>query len=572
MIDSERLAGRLDALRARLDRDLEVVRGLRALDERSTLVGGLLDDVDRQLQRSRSAIVVVVAGPTGSGKSTLVNALAGETVTTEGVDRPTTSAPTIVAPSDADLAPLLDGLFGPPPVVVRRSGRDLGFASHAVLVDAPDVNSVAVDHRAQVQSLVERADVVIACLHRQSLVEASTAAFLERFRGLRRVLWVLGRGDELVGEARAALEAQLAEVSGADADDRFTLSAARAQEGGEPGFDALVARLDRLVGAEGALGVRCHNAVGAAARIAEVATAVRDEAAPTLDAVVTDLRAGLDALVDGVVAELDVRLGLRATPIAGMLLCEAGRRWDGPGGWVLRTGSWATIGTGVGLALARRAPVAAAGAAVAGAAVGAAKRGMEQRAMADSAGLLPEPGELEAGWREHLTGARRAADLLALDRDTLAFPDPAAVEEALDAAAREGWQRLLDRDLPLVAERMAPAWMRWALDAPIYALGVWVLWKVVSGFFVEDYAGLDFLLNAALIAIAALWLVRAIVSLFARARAAKLVATVRTHIRGSLEQNASELVARVEERCGVQRRGLEGLVRLEERWRDALHG
>lgn len=570
MIDSEQLASRLDALRARLDRDLERIRGLRAFDERAPRIQGLLDDVDRQLQRSRSAIVVVVAGPTGSGKSTLVNALAGETVTTEGVDRPTTSAPTVIAPADADLSPLLDGLFGPPPVVVRRSGRDLGFASHAVIVDAPDVNSVAVEHRAQVQSLVERADVVIACLHRQALVEASTARFLERFRGLRRVLWVLGRADELVGEAREALESQLGDVSRAEDADRFTLSAARAQRGAEPGFEALVARLDELVGEQGALGVRCHNAVGAAARIADELGAVGSEASAGFDALVRELEGGFDALVDGVVAELDVRLGLRAKPIAGMLLCEAGRRWDGPGGWVLRTGSWATIGTGVGLALARRAPVAAAGAAVAGAAVGAAKRGLEQRAMADSAGLLPEPGELEAAWREHLTGARRAADALVLDREELAFPDSTAVEASLDAAAREGWQRLLDRDLPLVADRMAPAPLRWALDAPIYALGLWVLWKVLSGFFVEQYAGLDFLVNAALIAIAALWLVRACVASFARARAAKLVAAVRIHIRASLEQNASELATQVAERCAARRRGLEGLARLESSWRDAL--
>lgn len=570
MIDSEGLAGRLDFLRTRLDRELDGVRDLVAFDERSARIGGLVEDVDRQLARTRGAIVVVVAGPTGSGKSTLVNALCAETLTTEGVDRPTTSAPTVVAPTDADLGPLLDGLFGPPPAVVRRAGRQRGFADHAVLVDAPDVNSVAVDHRVQVQSLVERADVVIACLHRQTLVEASTSEFLARFRGLRRVLWVLGRADELTDGSQRALEQQLAEISGAADEDRFTLSAVRAREGGDAGFDRLRERLEQLVGAEGALGVRCHNALGAAGRIAGVIEEVHDDSRASLDALATGLREGFEQLVDEVVRELDLRLSLRAKPIAGMLMNEAGRRWDGPGGWVLRTGSWATVGTGVGLALARRSPLAAAGAAVTGAAVGAAKRGLEQRQMADSAGLLPEPGQLDAAWREHLSGARLAADRLVLDREALDFPDAAAVEDALESAAREGWQRLVDRDLPLVADRMAPAWMRWLFDAPIYALGIWVLWKVVSGFFVEDYAGLDFLVNAALIAIAALWLVRMCVALFARARAKRLVGTVRINVRSALERNAEDLATRVEEHCAARRRGLDRLARIQDSWRRAL--
>lgn len=567
-MDSERLAGRMTVLRARLDRDLDEIRGLRAFDERAAIVGGLLDDMDRQLKRSRGAMVVVVAGPTGSGKSTLVNALCGEEVATEGVDRPTTSAPTIVAPTDADLVPLLEGLPGPAPRVLRRDAR--GLTSRAVIVDAPDVNSVAVEHRALVQALVERADVVVACLHRQALVEASTSRFMARFRGLRRVLWVLGRADELADEPRAALEQQLAEVTDVPDDDRFTLSAARARTGVDQGFERLVARLGELVGDEGALGVRCHNALGAAARVGAEFDAVSIAAASDLDALPGTLRSGLDRLVDEVVTELDLRLDLRAKPIAGMLLNEAGRRWDGPGGWVLRAGSWATIGTGLGLALARRAPLTGAGVAVAGAAVGAARHGLEQRALSDSAGLLPEAGQLDSVWREHLSDARVAADRLVLERDTLGFPSSGRVEDVLDEAAREGWQRLLDRDLPMAAERTAPVWLRWLLDAPIYALAGWVGWVVVRGFFAGQYAGVDFLLNATLIGIAALWLVRAFVALLARARAAQLVGSVRARIRGSLEENANELVIRVEECCEDQRRRLRELSALEHHWRAIL--
>jgi energy-coupling factor transporter ATP-binding protein EcfA2 len=565
--DTESLRGRLAVLRARLDTDVERTRVLASVAAREVELGGLLRDLDRQLERTRGALVVVVAGPTGAGKSTLVNALCGEEVSAEGIDRPTTSAPTVVAPLDADLEPLLRGLTGPPPRVLRRAAPRGG--AEYVLVDAPDVNSVRSEHRATVRALVERADVVVACLHRQALVEAAVSDFLDDFAHLRRVVWVLGRTDELADAARAALERQLAEVSGAPDEDRFALSALAARGGGDVGFERLAARLAELAGT-GALGVRCHNALGAAAALGELFGEAHAACDEDLAALPARVAAGLDALVDDVGTELDLRLSLRGAPLARQLVAEAGERWNGPGGFALRVGGLAALGTGLGLLVGRRVPLAGAALAVGGAVASGLGREHERRALADGAGLLPEQLALDALWRRHLADARLCADRLLATRAACDFPESDVVLGSLAEAAGQHWRRLVERELVLAAERSVPVWLRWPLDLPLLALVGFVAWRVVEGFVVQSYVGLDFLVNAALVGLLVLWLVRALVVLVARVRVGRLVAAVRRDMAAALAEQGAGLVALVRARVDALRDGLAALTQLEATWRREL--
>ncbi len=103
-------------------------------------------------------IVVVLLGSTGSGKSSLLNALAGRAVSPSGVLRPTTRRPTaLVHPSDAGAA-LLPGLTSRDAIelVVDPAAR-----RGLVLVDAPDFDSVEVANRALAVELLEAADLVV---------------------------------------------------------------------------------------------------------------------------------------------------------------------------------------------------------------------------------------------------------------------------------------------------------------------------------------------------------------------------------------------------------------------------
>jgi energy-coupling factor transporter ATP-binding protein EcfA2 len=102
-------------------------------------------------------LLVVLLGSTGSGKSSLLNALAGAAVSPSGVLRPTTRRPIAVAHPD--------DIGGRMATVAERSGLVIRRDDHArrglVIVDAPDFDSVEADNRDQAMALLEVADLVI---------------------------------------------------------------------------------------------------------------------------------------------------------------------------------------------------------------------------------------------------------------------------------------------------------------------------------------------------------------------------------------------------------------------------
>ena len=101
-------------------------------------------------------VVVGLVGGTGSGKSSLLNALAGEEVSVAGSVRPTTTEPIAWIPSNPEpgLIRLLDDLG-----VEARVGHD---RSHPLaVVDLPDTDSVVLEHRHTVDRIVPMVDVVV---------------------------------------------------------------------------------------------------------------------------------------------------------------------------------------------------------------------------------------------------------------------------------------------------------------------------------------------------------------------------------------------------------------------------
>jgi hypothetical protein len=104
-----------------------------------------------------TAFVCALAGGTGAGKSSLLNALAGREVSRPGATRPVTDEPVAWVPADAaaELGPLLRWV-GVERVVSHHDPRFTDLC----LLDLPDYDSVEARHRATVDQVLPRVDAV----------------------------------------------------------------------------------------------------------------------------------------------------------------------------------------------------------------------------------------------------------------------------------------------------------------------------------------------------------------------------------------------------------------------------
>ncbi|HEY6628090.1 MAG TPA: GTPase [Acidimicrobiia bacterium] len=192
-------------------------------------------------------LFAALAGGTGSGKSSLFNAIAGEDIAPTGGVRPTTSQPKALVPSSRAeaVAGYLD-LIGVADRVPHSQHQWL------CLIDLPDTDSVEVDHRQRVEALLPQIDFVIwvvdpekyrdASIHREYL--APMAAYQEQF------LFVLNQRDRLSDDDLSRVVADLSAALTEDGIRRPTVIATAAGPSAGPaqGIDQLVAHLQRELG------------------------------------------------------------------------------------------------------------------------------------------------------------------------------------------------------------------------------------------------------------------------------------------------------------------------------------
>lgn len=164
-------------LRADLDLLSDLVSGLgfgletpgRAdrVHMRAHLLGITRRYLEPRLADPGHPLLVAVFGPTGSGKSTLVNTLVGREISPTGVLRPTTTQAVVwVHHRHAEAVRLM---LGPEVALVEDEHPVLGSLA---LVDTPDIDSVATDHRRQTVEILEAADVALAVTTPQRYADA----------------------------------------------------------------------------------------------------------------------------------------------------------------------------------------------------------------------------------------------------------------------------------------------------------------------------------------------------------------------------------------------------------------
>lgn len=193
-------------LRSRLDALRELVGLSRTrLDSRTLAEAGrVLDEAAARRKLSGQHTVVAIAGATGSGKSQLFNALAGVAISETGVRRPTTAAPIACSWSDGSAA-LIDRL-GIPGRLRRRPVHNPEADAQLrglILIDLPDHDSAAVQHREQVDRILKLVDAVIWVVDPEKYADAVLhERYLRPMAGHAEVMFViLNQTDRLPGEA-----------------------------------------------------------------------------------------------------------------------------------------------------------------------------------------------------------------------------------------------------------------------------------------------------------------------------------------------------------------------------------
>lgn len=101
------------------------------------------------------AVVVAIAGGTGSGKSSLLNAISGRTIAPTSPLRPHTDEPLAWIPADDHAIAAIVETIGVDEVVVHDDGPNLA------IIDLPDLDSVVDSHRTLVESLLPVVDAVV---------------------------------------------------------------------------------------------------------------------------------------------------------------------------------------------------------------------------------------------------------------------------------------------------------------------------------------------------------------------------------------------------------------------------
>lgn len=203
------LSARVDAL----DRALAIADGRiapQAVARAAATIGG----VRERLALGVDHTVVALVGGTGSGKSSLFNAISGLQFADVGVRRPTTSEITACVWGDGAAA-LLDWLGVVPERRIEREslldGESEASLRGLVLLDLPDHDSVAPEHRAVVDRLIPQADLLVWVVDPQKYADdALHSGYLRQLVGHESsMVVVLNQVDTVSPEVRPALIADI---------------------------------------------------------------------------------------------------------------------------------------------------------------------------------------------------------------------------------------------------------------------------------------------------------------------------------------------------------------------------
>jgi GTPase Era involved in 16S rRNA processing len=260
------VTGLVDTVKGLVRGSTDVLTKIEALEDAAEAGRGRLDQVvlseasqivDRASQRLRMSgdlTVVALAGATGSGKSSLFNALTGLDLAAIGTRRPTSSMPLACVWGEEPAGELLNWLGIPRRHQVQHRSSLEGAQSEdldgLVLLDLPDHDSTEVEHRLIVDRLVELVDVLVWVVDPQKYADAALHnRYIKPYASHSSVMaFALNHADKLTDEQRKSCLADLTRLLKSDGLKNPQLVATSAMSG--DGLDDLRALLVKRVNAK----------------------------------------------------------------------------------------------------------------------------------------------------------------------------------------------------------------------------------------------------------------------------------------------------------------------------------
>jgi energy-coupling factor transporter ATP-binding protein EcfA2 len=193
------------AVEAALERLLGTVKSPRALllraDDRVVLEQAVARTRAQLLGTPEPVLTVALAGGTGAGKSTLINALAGAAIAETSPLRPTTTKLCVyhhcdTAPANLAVELATEAVFVPHEHAALRS---------KVIVDTPDLDSFATHHRAATRALLKAAGLVLYVFSPQNYRDERTWSVIREEKRFSACAAVLNKIDLVTPEELGAV-------------------------------------------------------------------------------------------------------------------------------------------------------------------------------------------------------------------------------------------------------------------------------------------------------------------------------------------------------------------------------
>jgi GTPase SAR1 family protein len=222
--------------------------------------------VRRRLGFLGEVLVVALAGGTGSGKSSLLNALCGRQVARVGIERPTTSRCLAVIPS---------GIEGELDEFIAAFGIDdiveVDTFDSIVFVDLPDFDSTYTDHRAIVDDVLPLVDAAVWVVDPEKYADRMIHdRFLKPLRRYEdQMVFALNQADRLGDRVGTVVESLHSHLT-ADGyhDPEVVATVALATETIDPEVAALKEAIERRFDVKRSATVKLCDDVAAAANTA----------------------------------------------------------------------------------------------------------------------------------------------------------------------------------------------------------------------------------------------------------------------------------------------------------------